>query len=110
MGTKSQCSVCLRELESEESQDQHSDCICPMCGGKCVSFQGNRSVFRIEHSPPFLNCANYEASLPVLNLRHSNTKMARFKRLLLRRISWFAYRLSAPAGRGEFGGDRSFHE
>nr|EDZ40207.1 MAG: Hypothetical protein CGL2_10641006a [Leptospirillum sp. Group II '5-way CG'] len=95
MGTDSQCPVCRREHESEGSQDQHSGCTCPVCGGKCVSFRGERSVFRIEHRPPLLNCANYKASLPVLNVLHTNTKMARFKRLLLRLISWSAHRLSS---------------
>lgn len=52
-----ECLVCAQDSFSEGINQQHSDCTCPLCGEKCVSYRlPNGSSFRIEHDPDIKTC------------------------------------------------------
>lgn len=52
------CFVCGGEYFSEGENQQHSDCTCPLCGEKCVSYRppNDGSSFRIEHKSDLKTC------------------------------------------------------
>ena len=52
------CFVCSRDYFPEGINQQHSDCTCPLCGEKCVSYRppNSGSSFRIEHASDIKTC------------------------------------------------------
>jgi len=53
-----ECLVCKQDYFPEGITQQHSDCTCPLCGEKCVSYRAPNagSSFRIEHDPDIKTC------------------------------------------------------
>ena len=53
-----ECFVCAQDYFPEGINQQHSDCTCPLCGEKCVSYRPTNagSSFRIEHDPDIKTC------------------------------------------------------
>ena len=59
-GSIDSCFVCTRDYFPEGINQQHSDCTCPLCGEKCVSFRSPSTLnsFQIEHDPNIKTCTH----------------------------------------------------
>jgi len=63
-GNISECLVCTRDYFPEGINQLHSDCTCPLCGEKCISYRNAWSSFQIEHDPDIKTCT------PVYRIEH----------------------------------------
>ncbi len=53
------CLLCTHDYFPEGINQQHSDCTCPLCEEKCISYRPPNawSSFRVEHDPDIKTCA-----------------------------------------------------